>query len=206
VKLRSTTSLEAHKYALEIALDPVSLYVTYVNFEMTTNIGQDHSQRDQSRYARNTRGHTEIKGNTELILAEIARFQQQLLRDVERHHTSGCMLERYLDNLTSYAETVYYTISTSVDAPGGSENGSIKQQEGTSSIYHTGSSGGKYDDDIERPRKFRLRESEGLDIHYGKSQPPQKGRSSLPVRTDWVKITAIPRQPIPPEKAAYAHA
>ena len=55
VKLGS--SLEAHKSTLEIALDTVSLYVTHVNFEMTTNIRQDHSQRDQSRYARNTRGH-----------------------------------------------------------------------------------------------------------------------------------------------------
>jgi hypothetical protein len=65
-------------------------------------------------------------------------------------------LERYLDNLTSYVETVYDTILTSVDAAGGSENGSIKQQEGTSSIYHSGSNGGKYNDDIERLRKFRL--------------------------------------------------
>jgi hypothetical protein len=80
---------------------------------------------------------TEIQVNTELSLAEFARLQQKLFRDVERHHTSGCMLERYLDNLTSYVETVYNTILTSVDAPRGSENGPIKQQEGTSSIYHS---------------------------------------------------------------------
>ncbi|KAF8854796.1 hypothetical protein BDZ45DRAFT_26998 [Acephala macrosclerotiorum] len=41
------------------------------------------------------------------------------------------MLERYLDNLTSYAETVFDTLSDGVGEPSGSEKGSIKQQMGT---------------------------------------------------------------------------
>jgi hypothetical protein len=46
-----------------------------------------------------------IKQDTAQILAEIARLQEQLPRDVNQR-SSGFMLERYLDNLTSYAETV----------------------------------------------------------------------------------------------------
>lgn len=47
-----------------------------------------------------------IKDNTTQILEEIARLQQQLPQDPNRQNTLGFMLERYLDNLTSYAETV----------------------------------------------------------------------------------------------------
>jgi hypothetical protein len=47
-----------------------------------------------------------IKHDTTQILEEIARLQQQLPQDPNRQNTSGFMLERYLDNLTSYAETV----------------------------------------------------------------------------------------------------
>jgi hypothetical protein len=46
-----------------------------------------------------------IKEDTVQILAEIARLQEQLPRDANQR-SAGFMLERYLDNLTSYAETV----------------------------------------------------------------------------------------------------
>jgi hypothetical protein len=47
-----------------------------------------------------------IKHDTTQILEEIARLQQQLPQDLNQQNTSGFMLEKYLDNLTSYAETV----------------------------------------------------------------------------------------------------
>jgi hypothetical protein len=66
-----------------------------------------------------------IKEGTAQILAKITRLEEQLPRDAQRNHASGFMLERYLDNLTSYAETVYDTLSNNVDERGGSESGSV---------------------------------------------------------------------------------
>jgi len=73
-----------------------------------------------------------IKEDTAQILAEIARLQEQWPGDAQRNHESAFMLERYLENLTSYAETVYDTLSDNVDDRRGSENGSIKRQRSTS--------------------------------------------------------------------------
>jgi hypothetical protein len=55
-----------------------------------------------------------IKEDTIQILAEIARLQAQLPKNVELqgldgHGSSGFMLQRYLGNLTTYAETAYDT-------------------------------------------------------------------------------------------------
>ena len=47
-----------------------------------------------------------IKQDTTQILAEIARLQAQLPQDTQKVGSSGFMLQRYLDELTSYAETV----------------------------------------------------------------------------------------------------
>lgn len=83
-------SLEAHKSALEIALDMVTLTLTKEIKADTQEILNDTSA---------------IKQDTAQILAEIARLQTQLPRDMDQR-SSGFMLERYLDKLTSYAETV----------------------------------------------------------------------------------------------------
>ena len=53
-----------------------------------------------------------IKEDTTQILVEIARLQARLpknveLQGLEGHGLSGFMLQRYLDNLTTYAETTY---------------------------------------------------------------------------------------------------
>ena len=53
-----------------------------------------------------------IKEDTTQILAEIARLRAQLpnnveLQVLEGHGSSGLMLQRYLDNLTTYAKTTY---------------------------------------------------------------------------------------------------
>jgi hypothetical protein len=84
-----------------------------------------------------------IKEDTAQILAQIARLQEQLPRDAQRNHTSGFMLERYLDNLTSYAETVYDTLSDNINEYRGGENGSIKQQRSTSPISRSSSIAGE---------------------------------------------------------------
>ncbi|KAN0091936.1 hypothetical protein V8E51_017783 [Hyaloscypha variabilis] len=88
-KLQS--SLEAHKSALEIALDMVNLTLAREIKADTQEILNDTSA---------------IKQDTAQILAEIARLQEQLPRG-ENRRSAGFMLERYLDNLTSYAETVF---------------------------------------------------------------------------------------------------
>jgi len=55
-------------------------------------------------------------------------LQEQLPRDLNQRN-AGFMLERYLDNLTSYAETVCDQLfSNGLDEPQGSEHGSIRQQ------------------------------------------------------------------------------
>ena len=47
-----------------------------------------------------------IRQDTAQILAEISRLQAKLPDDEQSHGPSAFMLQRYLDNLTSYAETV----------------------------------------------------------------------------------------------------
>ena len=84
-----------------------------------------------------------IKEDTAQILAEIARLQEQLPGDAQRNHASGFMLERYLENLTSYAETVYDTLSDNIDERRGSENGSIKRQRSTSPTTRPSSNAGE---------------------------------------------------------------
>ncbi|PVH69029.1 hypothetical protein DL98DRAFT_186622 [Cadophora sp. DSE1049] len=116
-KLRS--SLEAHKSALEIALEMLTLTMAREIKADTRELLNDTSA---------------IKEDTAQILAEIARLQEQLPRDAQRDHASGFMLERYLNNLTSYAETVYDTLSENIDERRSSENGSINQQRTTSPI------------------------------------------------------------------------
>ncbi|KAF4624306.1 hypothetical protein G7Y89_g13867 [Cudoniella acicularis] len=115
VKLQS--SLEAHKSALEIALDMVTL-------TMAKEIKADTQELLNDTSA--------IREDTAQILAEIARLQEQLPRDVDRPNASGFMLQRYLDNLTSYAETTFDTLSDGEGEASGSENGSIRQKRSSS--------------------------------------------------------------------------
>jgi hypothetical protein len=58
-----------------------------------------------------------IKQDTTQILAEIIRLQAQLPRDLNLNNASGFMLERYLDNLTSYAESVCDTFPDAIVTP-----------------------------------------------------------------------------------------
>ncbi|KAF8849320.1 WD40 repeat-like protein [Acephala macrosclerotiorum] len=115
--LKLQSSLEAHRSALEIALDMVTLNLTREIKADTQELLCDTSA---------------IKIDTTQILAEIARLQEQLPRDPNQR-SAGFMLERYLDNLTSYAETVCDPFLEDLDESRGSERGSIKQQGSTPS-------------------------------------------------------------------------
>lgn len=79
-----------------------------------------------------------IKQDTALILAEIARLQEQLPRDSDRNHTSGFILERYLDNLTSYAETVCDSFPDDVDDSKSNPCGFIDRERSASPTSYPG--------------------------------------------------------------------
>ncbi|KAK7183323.1 hypothetical protein PSPO01_10572 [Paraphaeosphaeria sporulosa] len=90
-RLRST--LEAHKSALEIALDMMAII-----------IARD-TKKDTSQILDVTAA---IREDTAQILEEVARLRTQLPRNMAGEQTNGNeMLRRYLDSLTSYAGTVY---------------------------------------------------------------------------------------------------
>lgn len=123
-----------------------------------------------------------IKEDTAQILAEIARLQEQLPRDAQRDHGSGFMLERYLDNLTSYAETVYDTFSDDTDERRGSENGSIKQQRSTSPSSRSSSASGE------------------AQINENAQAPPSIAPPAPEAREE--KLEALIEYPIPEQDAA----
>jgi hypothetical protein len=84
-----------------------------------------------------------IKQDTAQILAEIACLQEQLPQGANRLNTSGFMLQRYLDNLTSYAETVCDTFPDDIENPthrkGGFTEPEVIQQRNASPISsHSG--------------------------------------------------------------------
>ncbi len=97
-----------------------------------------------------------IKQDTAQILAEIARLQEQLPRDGNLRNTSGFMLERYLDNLTSYAETVCDPFLDGSDEPMVSERGSIEKQSWASPISWSGSAEVGVIENISASRSYSL--------------------------------------------------
>jgi hypothetical protein len=109
-KLRST--LEAHKSALDIALEMVTLYelktwdvdnfasagLTVWARTLTREIKTDTAELRNDTSA--------IKDDTEQILLEIARLRSRLPKD-EYRQNSSFILKRYLEDLTTYAESSY---------------------------------------------------------------------------------------------------
>jgi uncharacterized protein YoxC len=96
-------SLEAHKSALEIALDMLALSIVKDIKEDTTEIKGDTQVIIGTT--------NDIKEDTALLLQEIARLRTQVAQGAvsqarDGGKSSNFMLERYLDDLTSYAETV----------------------------------------------------------------------------------------------------
>jgi hypothetical protein len=106
-KLRS--SLEAHKSALDIALDMVALYVSLYRHQdqiiqliYTARTMAREIKADTEELRNDTAA---IKDDTTQILAEIERLQARLPQDDRIRGGAGFTLQRYLDNLSSYAET-----------------------------------------------------------------------------------------------------
>ena len=73
-----------------------------------------------------------IKQDTADILAEIIRLQAHLTGEISPNSSSGYMLERYLDNLTSYAESVCGTFPDSTSTEDEPEVPVISEPEATS--------------------------------------------------------------------------
>ncbi|OCK75166.1 hypothetical protein K432DRAFT_178857 [Lepidopterella palustris CBS 459.81] len=103
-ELRS--SLETHKTALEIALDMVQLRIS-------RDIRNDtsHIRNDTATIVEDTRTIREVM---EQLLQEVAQLRSQMARQDDQRHVQdeavvreqNSMIQRYLDDLTSYAETV----------------------------------------------------------------------------------------------------
>jgi len=90
-KFRS--SLEAHKSSLDLALDMITM-------TLTRDI-----KRDTSEIRRCASGVPDIKNDTTQILEEIRRLKARLPPDLQQGGPN-VILQRFLDDSTSYAETV----------------------------------------------------------------------------------------------------
>ncbi|RSL73065.1 hypothetical protein CEP53_000899 [Fusarium sp. AF-6] len=98
-KLRS--SLEAHKTALEIALDMLALHLTKEIKTDTTEIRNDT---------------TAIKEDTTQILEEIARLQARLPRDAAAAAANDFILQRFFEEMTTYTEKALDAAHSEADA------------------------------------------------------------------------------------------
>ncbi|KAJ3550305.1 hypothetical protein NM208_g54 [Fusarium decemcellulare] len=86
-KLRS--SLEAHKTALELALDMLALHLTREIKSDTTELRSDTAA---------------IKDDTAQILEEIARLQARLPKETSASAPNDFILQRFLEEMTTYTE------------------------------------------------------------------------------------------------------
>ncbi|RMJ09523.1 hypothetical protein CDV36_010862 [Fusarium kuroshium] len=98
-KLRS--SLEAHKTALEIALDMLALHLTKEIKNDTSEIRHDTAA---------------IKEDTTQILEEIARLQARLPRDAAAAASNDFILQRFFEEMTTYTEEALDAAHSDADA------------------------------------------------------------------------------------------
>jgi ankyrin repeat protein len=102
------TTLAAHKSALDLALELLTLYVTlqFAFLLLITIRSTVRDIRSDTEFLRDEAA--DIKEDTEQILAEIAKLQVRLPpNETQREIGSAFILQKYLDNLTTYAETSY---------------------------------------------------------------------------------------------------
>lgn len=98
-KLRSR--LEAHKSAIDIALDMVSIQLISAVKDDTQDL-----KGDTQAIKQNTAQIPEIRQDTADLLQQLASLRLQIA-ELERHDGGqGIILQRFLDESTSYAETV----------------------------------------------------------------------------------------------------
>jgi ankyrin repeat protein len=96
-KLRS--SLEAHKAALNIALDMLAITIAKEIKADTTQLKDDTAAIKEDTEA--------IRSETEEIVALIRRLEQLQQNKIQPDSRDQFMLQRYLDELSNYAGTVY---------------------------------------------------------------------------------------------------
>lgn len=105
--MKLQTSLKAHKSALDIALEMITLFVPLASRKSVVNtFARTVAREIKADTVELLNDTSAIKEDTAQILVEIARLQKQLPKGREPHLDSRYMLERYLDNLSSYAGTI----------------------------------------------------------------------------------------------------
>lgn len=120
-KLRSR--LEAHKSAIDIALDMVSIQPISAVKDDTQDLKVDTKAIKQ-----NTSQIPEIRQDTADLLQQLASLRRQIA-ELERHDGGqGIILQRFLDESTSYAETV--TNGADLDELSGGENEDDSSEDG----------------------------------------------------------------------------
>jgi hypothetical protein len=139
---------------------------------------------------------TQILAGQAQILAEIARLQEQLPADLHQR-SAGFMLDRYLEELTSYAETAYDPLfSDRPDEPQGSEHSSMRQQWKSAptspSCSRTSSSGPS--------RELGAEISDGPALA---NQNPKR-RSTLARENHHAPQSALPELSKPPSRASHS--
>ncbi|EEU37490.1 uncharacterized protein NECHADRAFT_86363 [Fusarium vanettenii 77-13-4] len=126
-KLRS--SLEAHKTALEIALDMLALHLTKEIKADTTEIRNDTAA---------------IKEDTTQILEEIARLQARLPPDAAAAASNDFILQRFFEEMTTYTEQALDANSSKrLSFDEGPEEGVAPLLQQDSWPYHSMSSSSK---------------------------------------------------------------
>jgi hypothetical protein len=120
-KLRSR--LEAHKSAIDIALDMVSIQLISAVKDDTQDL-----KGDTKAIKQNTAQISEIRQDTADLLQQLASLRLQVA-ELERHDGGqGIILQRFLDESTSYAETV--TNGADLDELSGGENEDGSSEDG----------------------------------------------------------------------------
>ena len=98
---RLRSRLEAHKSAIDIALDMVSIQLISAVKDDTQDL-----KADAKAIKQNTAQISEIRQDTADLLQQLASLRHQIA-ELERHDGGqGIILQRFLDESTSYAETV----------------------------------------------------------------------------------------------------
>jgi hypothetical protein len=92
------SNLEAYKSALELALEMVMMPVAC------------DSKKDKAEVSHHAAILPDIKNDTAQILEEIARLRARLPVEFS-HGSTNIVLRRFLDESTSYTETIYGELS-----------------------------------------------------------------------------------------------
>ncbi|CAO2652988.1 Nn.00g023990.m01.CDS01 [Neocucurbitaria sp. VM-36] len=168
-------SLEAHKSALEIALEMVTLSLTREIKADTSNLRDDTAA---------------IKQDTAAILEEISRLRAQLPDDLTtlRPWTPApdAMLLRYLDDLSSYAETVCWSGEDSDTDAGNTDEADARLLSDRQNLLSTiGRSTIKEDTSFSTIRQLYQTQTAPLHLPKGGRVPASTWFPRLRIHSSW---------------------